>query len=201
MFSFFCFHPFPSPHKIRIVWASVDRLRTSIRAATSFRVPPPRWAPSSGCSRAKGGGCRAALNWFDTDVDGEFAGVNGELGELRVRPLLGGVGYTLRHDRLRTTFSLVAGPAWNRLEIRDDVRDAFTAAGRGIDDTLDAASFVVRPGVGLSYRLVRRVDLTAFGGYMFNRPKFDVPTRTGETRNDWSADAVVLSVGAVFIVF
>ena len=149
----------------------------------------------------EGWGLAGAFNWFDTDVDGEFAGVTGELGELRVRPLLGGVGYTLRHDRMRTTFSLVAGPAWNRLTIRDEVRDAFAAAGRDIDDTLDVASFVVRPGVGLSYRIVRRVDLTAFGGYMFNRPKFDVPTLTGETRNDWSADAVVLSVGAVFVVF
>jgi hypothetical protein len=149
----------------------------------------------------EGWGLSGALNWFDTDVDGAFAGVNGELGELRVKPLLGGVGYTLRHDRLRTTFSLVAGPAWNRLKIRDEVRDALAALGRDIDDTLDVANFVVRPGVGLSYRIVRRVDLTAFGGYMFNRPKFTVPTPAGDVRNDWGADAVVLSVGAVFVVF
>jgi hypothetical protein len=149
----------------------------------------------------EGWGLAAALNWFETDVDGGFAGVNGKLGELQVRPLLVGAGYTLRHGRARTTFSLVAGPAWSRLKIGAEVRDAFAATARDIDDTLDVASFVVRPGVGFSYRIFPRADLTGFGGYMFNRPKFTVATPSGDVHNDWSADTLILSVGAVFVVF
>jgi hypothetical protein len=149
----------------------------------------------------EGWGLAGAFNWYDTDVDGAFAGVNGELGELQTKPFMGGVGYTLRHGRVRTTFSIVGGPAWNRLKIRDDVREAFQAAGRDIDDTIDVASLAIRPGAGVSVRVAPRLDLTGFGGYLFNRPKFTIPTPSGDVENDWNGDAVVLSVGMVVAIF
>jgi hypothetical protein len=149
----------------------------------------------------EGWGFAGAFNWYNTDLDGRFAGVNGDIGELQTKPLMGGVGYTLRHGRVRTTFSLVGGPAWNRLRIRDEVRMAFDAAGRNIDDTIDVASLAIRPGAGASIRVAPRLDLTAFGGYLFNRPKFTVPTPAGDVENDWDGDGVVLSVGTVVSLF
>lgn len=162
---------------------------------------PLRVGPLVRLQPGGGWGVAGAFNWFDTDVDGSFAGVDGEFGELRVRPLMGGVGYTMRSGRVRTTFSVVAGPVWNRLKVHEAVRTAFAALDRDIDDTLDARSFAVRPGVGASIGIAPRVDLTGFGGYLFNRPKFTVPTPAGDVTNQWTADALVLSVGAVFVVF
>jgi hypothetical protein len=148
-----------------------------------------------------GWGIAGAFNWYDTEIDGSFAGVSGELADLETRPFMGGVGYTLRHGRLRTTFSVVGGPAWSRLRIREEVRTAFSAAGRNIDDTIDVASWAVRPGAGVSIRIAPRLDLTAFGGYLFNNPKFTIPTPTGDVENDWNGNAVVLSVGVVVAIF
>lgn len=162
---------------------------------------PLRVGPLVRLQPGEGWGVAGAFNWFDTDVDGAFAGVAGEFGELRVKPLMGGVGYTIRSGRVRTTFSVVAGPAWNRLKVHERVRTAFAARGRDIDATLDATSFAVRPGVGVSIGVAPRVDLTGFGGYLFNRPGFTVPTPAGDVRNEWTADALVLSVGAVFVLF
>jgi hypothetical protein len=162
---------------------------------------PLRLGPLVRLQPGDGWGFAGAFNWFDTDVDGAFAGVNGELGELRIKPLMGGVGYTIPTGRVRTTFSVVGGPAWNELKINEAVRNAFAALGRDIGESLDEVSLAVRPGVGVSVRIAPRVDLTTFGGYLFNRPKFTVPTPGGDVRNDWTTDAVVLSIGAVFVVF
>lgn len=149
----------------------------------------------------EGWGLAGALNWYNTDVDGRVVGVEGELGKLQTRHFMGGVGYTLRHGRVRTTFSLVGGPAWNRLEVRDQVRTAFAAAGRDISDKLDVASVAVRPGVGVSVRVAPRLDLTAFGGYLFNRPKFTIPTPAGDVESRWRSNALVLSTGLVVSLF
>ena len=170
--------------------ASEDLTRAPLQLGPIVRLQPE-----------EGWGVAGAFNWYDTDVDGAFAGVNGDLGELRIKPFMGGIGYTLRHGRVRTTFSLVGGPAWNRLKIRDEVRTAFAAAGRDIDDTRDVASLAIRPGAGVSIRVAPRLDLTGFGGYLFNRPKFTVPTPSGDARNEWNSDAVVLSVGMVVAIF
>jgi hypothetical protein len=63
-------------------------------------------------------------------------------------------------------------------------------------------SFAVRPGVGVSYALRPRVALVGFGGYLINRPGIVYRDSLGnEFRDRWHADAVVLSVGAVYTFF
>ena len=149
----------------------------------------------------EGWGLAGALNWYNTDVDGRVVGVDAELGELQTRHFMGGVGYTLRHGRVRTTFSLVGGPAWNRLKVRDEVRTAFATAGRDIGESLDVVSLAIRPGAGVSVRVAPRLDLTGFGGYLFNRPKFTIPTPAGDVESRWRSNALVLSVGMVVAIF
>jgi hypothetical protein len=60
----------------------------------------------------------------------------------------------------------------------------------------------VRPGVGITYTLRPRVALVGFGGYIINRPDVVYRDSTGgEFRDQWHADAVVLSIGAVYSIF
>jgi hypothetical protein len=146
-------------------------------------------------------GFAGAFNWFDTDVDGMFIGMNRQLAVLEIKPLMGGVGYTIPAGRVRTTFSVVAGPAWNRLKFKQEVRDELAAAGVNLGERLDKVSFAVRPGASVSIRIAPRLDLTGFGGYLFNRPKFDIPTPGGDVRNEWTTDGIVLSGGMVVSVF
>lgn len=146
-----------------------------------------------------GWGIAAALNWYEADLEAPF-GAGGDLGKLRVRPLMGGVSYSIATGALITSFSVVAGPSFNRVRIDDDYRNRLAAAGTTIDVDTNT-SFAIRPGVGLTYTLAPRVGLVGFGGYMINRP--DITARLGNTvfSDTWKADAVVLSVGLVYSLF
>ena len=150
---------------------------------TIARVPRKGWGPSG------------ALNWFESDIEGAFVGVGETIGRLEVRPLMGGVSYTIMEGRLATSFSIVGGPAFNRIRLDDDVRNRV-----GLSDRRDV-SFAVRPGVNLSYAVQPRLAITGFGGYLFNRPHFTFSSAGGEIGNSWKADALVLSVGVAVSLF
>jgi hypothetical protein len=150
---------------------------------TLARVPKSGWAFTG------------ALNWFESDLNGSFLGLDGTIGSLRVRPLMGGVSYTVMQGRLATSFSIVGGPSFNRMRIDDDMTSRVNAA-----DEKDI-SLAVRPGVNLSYAVQPRVAITGFGGYLIDRPKFTFRTGAGETRNAWKADAVVISGGVAISLF
>ena len=63
-------------------------------------------------------------------------------------------------------------------------------------------SLVVRPGVGLTWTVAPRAAIVAFGGYSINRPDITYRDITGqEFHNQWKADALLFSVGAVFSLF
>ena len=136
-----------------------------------------------------------ALNWFTADLQNP-AGGEAPFARLRARPLMGGVSYTVGSDRVLTSFSIVGGPSFNRARFEDD----FTAA---TESAIDAEnSIAIRPGVGVTWTIAPRVGIVGFAGYLINRPDTVYRNAAGvETVNRWKADAVVLSVGAVYSVF
>jgi hypothetical protein len=142
----------------------------------------------------KGWGLAAGLNWFRADLKNP-AGGDAAFARLRVRPLLAGVAYSVQHGSLMTSFSVVAGPSFNRVDFEDD----FPSAGASIHVE---NSIAVRPGVGLTWTVAPRVAIIGFGGYVVNRPDTTYRDSTGvEFRNRWRADAVGLSVGLVYSLF
>lgn len=147
----------------------------------------------------KGWGPAGAFNWFRAGIDNPGTG-DGPFADLRVRPLMAGIAYTIGNQPMLVSFSLVAGPSFNKLEFDDDFLDGTPAGPRpGLDaDT----SFAVRPGVGLTYTVAPRVAIIGFGGYMINRPDVTYRDVNGqEYRNRWKADSIVLSIGAVYSLF
>jgi hypothetical protein len=147
----------------------------------------------------KGWGIAGALNWFRADLDNPN-GDSGDFARLRIRPLMAGVSYTIGEQPLLVSFSIVAGPSFNKLTFRDDFVNRLPS---GLRPTADVeTSFAVRPGVSLTYSVAPRVGLVGFGGYMINRPDTVYRDIAGlEYRNRWKADALVLSVGAVYSLF
>jgi hypothetical protein len=145
--------------------------------------PKPGWGPAG------------AFNWFKASLTEPVAGRD-DFATLRIRPLMGGVSYNTVRGRLLTSYSIVAGPSFNRARFTDRFA---RSPGDGIDaDT----SFAVRPGVGLTYTLRERMALVGFGGYLINRPSVTYRTGDGvEIRDQWKADAVVLSIGVVYSIF
>lgn len=149
----------------------------------------------------KGWGVTGALNWFEPDLHGGFAGVDDTIGRMRIRPLMGGVNYTIMTGRLAISPGLVAGPAFNRVRLREAARDRVELVESDAESSVGKVSVAVRPGVNLSYAVQPRVAITGFGGYLFNRPEFTFRTPAGELRKRWKTDALVLSAGVAVALF
>ena len=147
----------------------------------------------------KGWGFAGGLSWFRANVENPD-GSSGNFLRLRVRPLMGGVSYTIGEQPVLVSFSVVAGPSFNDLDFHDDYLRTLPP---GPQPELDAKnSFAVRPGVGVTWTVAPRVAIIGFGGYMINRPDLVYRDPAGiEYRNRWNADSILLSVGAVYSIF
>lgn len=146
----------------------------------------------------KGWGVAGGLSWFRADIDNPATG--DPFAKLRVRPLMGGVSYTIGEQPVLVSFSIVAGPSFNDLDFDDDFLNTLPAGPRPDLDIKN--SLAVRPGVGVTWTVAERVAIIGFAGYSYNRPDVVYRDVTGrEYRNQWKADAILLSVGAVYSLF
>ncbi len=151
-------------------------------------------APLVRLNPRKGWGIAAGLSWLNADLKNP-AGDSGKFARLRARPLMAGVAYSIEHRPLLTSFSIVVGPSFNRIDFDDD----FAPAGASIDVE---NSIAFRPGIGLTWTVAPRVAILGFGGYIVNRPDTTYRDSAGvELRNRWRADATLLSVGVVYSLF
>jgi hypothetical protein len=165
-------------------------LSTKVKVVPTIgRVPRPGWSVA------------LALNWVEADVNGGFAGLDARLGRLNARPFMGGIGYTAMWGPFSINPSIVAGPSWNTFEIDDAHTGAFAVGGDDFDTEASVISFAVRPGISATYAITPRFGVTAFAGYLFNRPEFKVRGPLGETSTEWKADGLSVSAGIVVPVF
>ena len=175
---------------ISTIRPSAAELTTTARVRPYIaRVPPRGW------------GVAMALNWFEADVSGEFVSVDGQLGTVRIRPLMLGLGYTWVGGRLGISPSVIAGPALNTLDIDEAFEDRFSVGGTKRDAEIGTISLAVRPGVRVTYAIGPRLGVTAFGGYLRNRPTFTIRTPAGDVESRWTADGIVLNAGVVVSLF
>jgi len=148
----------------------------------------------------RGWGPVGALNWFRTDLSNPDT-TGPAVARLRVRPLMGGIAYTIGPDRALTSFSVVAGPSFNSISLKDEFLDSLPA-GVQMPVVDVKTSFAVRPGVSLTLTVAPRVGVVGFGGYLVNRPKVTFRDQFGQDHRDrWKADAFVLSAGVVYSLF
>lgn len=144
----------------------------------------------------RGWGPAGAFNWFRADIQNP-SGDGGDFARMRIRPLMGGIAYTIGSERVLTSFSVVAGPSFNSIDFEDEFADRSPGATIDIEN-----SFVVRPGVNVTITVAPRVAIVGFGGYMINQPDVVYRDSSGtEFRNRWKADSIVLSVGMVYSLF
>jgi hypothetical protein len=158
------------------------------------------WGPLVRLNPKKGWGIAGGLSWFLAAIDNP-TGDGGDFINLRVRPLMAGVAYTVGEQPVLVSFSIVAGPSFNKLEFDDNFLKSLPPGSA--QPELDAnTSFAVRPGVSLTWTVAPRVAVVGFGGYMINRPDVFYRSPSGqEFRNRWKADAILLSVGLVYSLF
>ena len=174
---------------VTVVSPTDDQVDRAIGVGPLVRLNPKRgWGPA------------AALNWFRADL-GNPDGSGPAVARLRIRPLMGGVAYTVGPQHALTSFSIVAGPSFNSIELRDEFLDSLPIGLQTPAADVNT-SFAVRPGIGLTFTVAPRVAVVGFGGYLFNRPKVTFRDQFGlEHRDRWKVDAFVLSVGLVYSLF
>ena len=154
-----------------------------------FRPTPQRfgWAPTFG------------LNWYTGEISVPIDGRKTSIGEVRLRPVMAGVGYSFGYGPARTTLSVVSGYAFNSAVTYDD------PDGRSAEISVSNA-WVVRPSVSLTYALTRRLALISSIGYVYMDPTIQVTlsghgTRTSHTLSDYRCDYVNFTLGTAFSLF
>ena len=187
--------------------AAQTKGRVSVGASVTYVIPTDSevkptvgWGPLVRLNPKKGWGIAGGLSWFLADIENP-TGAGGDFITLRVRPLMGGVAYTVGEQPVLVSFSIVAGPSFNKLEFEEGFLRSLPPGSPRPE--LDAStSFAVRPGVSLTWTIAPRVAVVGFGGYIVNRPDVFYRATSGqEYRNRWKADAGLLSVGLVYSLF
>jgi Outer membrane protein beta-barrel domain len=154
---------------------------------------------NAGLAPGPGLGPTLGFGWYEGDLT--LSGISGdaEVGRLRIRPLMAGIGYTWVNGRLATGVSVNAGISFNSIRLNDQYRTLF---GPGTEIRIDASnSFAVRPQLRVEYALARKVGVFSSAGYFFT--KFDnlIETPVGRFENEWDASSFNIFVGAMVYPF
>lgn len=151
---------------------------------------------SGGMAPEHGWGFAASLGWFEADlIDGRGADSR-SVGELKVRPLMAGVGYTWHNGRFATTASLTAGISLNGGTLDDALRQESPGAALDVGN-----SFAIRPAIEVEYFLTRKFALTGAAGFLFTRPEITLTTPESRLTDRWNASSFNLLAGVVVYPF
>jgi hypothetical protein len=152
-----------------------------------------------GLAPATGFGPSMGLGWYEGDLT--LARISGDvnIGRLRVRPLMGGVGYTWVNGRVATGASINAGISFNSIRLDDQYRAGF---GSGSEVRGDASnSFAARPQLRVEYALARKFGVYSSASYFFTRFDSVLETPTGRFEDEWDGSSFNLFVGLMVYPF
>ena len=149
-----------------------------------------------------GWGFKYGLSWFATDVEQTVAGLTTQLGELHIRPIMGGYGYTRVLGRTAVSANMLGGYAFTTFDLVPSASDAYRnrLGARSLDADV-ANTFVVKPDVSVWYDLSQKIGVNASAGFMIARPSLTVSTSLGDQVQRFRADTWIFKVGAVYKVF
>jgi len=150
----------------------------------------PGWGPHWG------------LNWYSLDIDRPVGGTATDIGELKVRPIMAGYGYTWLRDRQAISANLLGGYAFGSMELSSTAGDAYAArTGARATDASASNTFVFRPEIDYWYDINKLFGLNINVGYMVARPDITITTAAGVDKRTARADQFQLRVGLVYSIF
>ena len=149
-----------------------------------------RLGPLFRLGSGRGLGVSLGFGWFGADLS---AG-SSLAGQVRVRPVMAGLAYTLGDDRLSASLSLVGGRAFNSL--------SGPQRSEGPAWALDVRDSVAwRPGVSLWLDVSRRTALHLSAGYLMTSPRLTVLDNGLMKTRTLRADTTILNTGMVYKLF
>jgi hypothetical protein len=140
----------------------------------------------------RGFGPAIAFEWFATEIAGSSS--EGVTSRVHVRPLMGGVSYTLGTNRVSMAPSIVGGIAFNSLTVPE------TGEARGVAVEV-RNSFIWRPGVSVWVDVNGRIAVNLSGGYAFTRLSVTFLEGTELRRRDVSGDTAIVHAGVAYKLF
>lgn len=143
--------------------------------------------------RGRGLGLAVGFGWFGADLR-STTGAGGVVGEVRIRPVMAGIGYTARQGRASVTVSALAGLALNSV-------DPSTRPTSGQIPLDVGNSLVWRPGASFWFETSSRTALNLQVGYVMTRPRLTVLEGDVVARRGLNADTLLVRVGLAYKVF
>ena len=154
---------------------------------------------SFGLAPAGGLGPTIGFGWYEGDLALPRVSGNAEVGRLRVRPLMAGIGYSWVKGRVATGVSNNAGISFNSIRLDDQYRAFF---GSGSEVRVDADnSFAARPQLRVEYAVARKLGVYSSAGYFFTQFDNVIETPVGRFENEWDASSFNLFVGVMVYPF
>lgn len=151
----------------------------------------------------EGWGLRYGFNWFSSELHQPVLGQPQSFGRLRLRPMMIGYGYGLRHGRMHVSYNLKGGYAISSLRVRASFVDAYRSSLNISAVHADVRnSFVVKPEMTAWIDLTRTIGLQLSAGYMIVRPEIVLTGAAGiAERRRIHADTFIVQLGAAYSIF
>ena len=169
-----------------------DRARPVISAEPLWRFGDlePGWGPHFG------------LNWYEVAIERPVGGTAIRLGEVHIRPIMGGYGYTWLRGRNAISTGVLAGYAFSSMSLDDGLAAAYQArTGVGVQGADASNTFVIRPEIDFWHDINNRFGLNVNVGYMVARPDVSITTTTGIDKRTARADQFQFRIGLVYSIF
>ena len=150
----------------------------------------------------EGFGFHWGFNWYETQIDRSVAGRDIGLGELHVKPVMAGYGYTHNIGRYSITAAVLGGIAYSSVSLAPGASDAYRdLLGANSVDVDSGWPFVLRPELSMWYDINKKLGLHISSGYMIARPHVTVTSTLGEDKRRVSADMFGVKVGLAYSIF
>jgi hypothetical protein len=194
----------PESRKNRFALGGEFKIKTSDRASQEDYArgqlgPGLLWR--FGTSKP-GWGFHWGLNWYAVKIERPIGGNVTELGELHIRPVMAGYGYTHKIRRYAITADLLGGYAIGSIRISDPASSAYQRTlGVASAEANASNTLVLKPEVGVWYDITRKLYFNANAGYMVARPDVEIVTTAGIDKRTARADQFILKVGMVYSLF
>jgi hypothetical protein len=176
----------------------VVRLPADRSALDGAKGPSLLWRFGHGKT---GWGWHWGLNWFSADVDGP-AGIDAEIGEMHVRPVMAGYGYTRMIGANKVTAALIAGYAITSMSLTPAAVNAYQDRLGARSATVDVSNtLTARPEVNVWHDVNKKIGINVSAGYIIARPTMTIRSSLGEDARRVRADMFTVTVGAVYSIY
>ena len=149
-----------------------------------------------------GWGPKFGLNWYAVEIERVIGGTATMLGEVHIRPIMGGYGYTWMRGKNTISADVLGGYAFSTMSLADGAAAAYQArTGVTVTDADASNTFVIRPEIDYWHDINNLFGLNVNVGYMVARPDVTIATSTGIDRRTARADQFQLRIGIVYSIF